>query len=116
MIMNLNEGAEDSVGAKYDNPIRSGYHALVRSNSYEGHLKGSERSAAVVYLLSFDSEKKLVAPSLQSIERRWAVAHTGLSAERTEQQKLQEGRHRQAGLEAVVYCRWGKEDVVARWS
>ncbi|RRT37377.1 hypothetical protein B296_00039986, partial [Ensete ventricosum] len=40
-------------------------------------LKGSERSAAVVDLLSFDSEKELVAPSLQSTERRLAVAHTG---------------------------------------
>ncbi|RWW45563.1 hypothetical protein BHE74_00048588 [Ensete ventricosum] len=28
-------------------------------------------------LLSFDSEKELVAPSLQSTERRWAVALTG---------------------------------------
>ncbi|RWW24309.1 hypothetical protein GW17_00011414 [Ensete ventricosum] len=36
-------------------------------------LKGSDRSAAVVDLLSFDSEKELAA-SLQSTERRWAVA------------------------------------------
>ncbi|RWW14142.1 hypothetical protein GW17_00022107, partial [Ensete ventricosum] len=28
-------------------------------------------------LLSFDSEKELVAPSLQSTERRWAVVLTG---------------------------------------
>ncbi|RWV88992.1 hypothetical protein GW17_00048882 [Ensete ventricosum] len=40
-------------------------------------LKGSERTAAVIDLLSFDSEKELVAPSLQSTERRWVVARTG---------------------------------------
>ncbi|RZS19860.1 hypothetical protein BHM03_00052305 [Ensete ventricosum] len=39
-------------------------------------LKGSERTAAVIDLLSFDSEKELVAPSLQSTERRWVVART----------------------------------------
>ncbi|RWW36580.1 hypothetical protein BHE74_00058385 [Ensete ventricosum] len=38
--------------------------------------KGSKRSVAIVDLLSFDSEKELVVPSLQSTERRWAVAHT----------------------------------------
>ncbi|RWV90393.1 hypothetical protein GW17_00047417 [Ensete ventricosum] len=39
-------------------------------------LKGNKRSVVVVDLLSFDSEKELVAPSLQSTERRWAMART----------------------------------------
>ncbi|RZR80325.1 hypothetical protein BHM03_00006339 [Ensete ventricosum] len=36
--------------------------------------KGSQRGGD---LLSFDSKKELVVPSLQSTERRWAVALTG---------------------------------------
>ncbi|RWW37406.1 hypothetical protein BHE74_00057488 [Ensete ventricosum] len=36
--------------------------------------KGSRRGGD---LLSFDSKKELVVPSLQSTERRWAVALTG---------------------------------------
>ncbi|RRT40410.1 hypothetical protein B296_00041911 [Ensete ventricosum] len=39
-------------------------------------LKGNERSTAVVDLLSFDNEKKLVVPSLQSTKRQLAIAHT----------------------------------------
>ncbi|RRT79777.1 hypothetical protein B296_00024410 [Ensete ventricosum] len=38
--------------------------------------KGSKRSAAIIDLLSFDSEKELAMPSLQSTERRWAVTRT----------------------------------------
>ncbi|RWW37036.1 hypothetical protein BHE74_00057908, partial [Ensete ventricosum] len=38
--------------------------------------KGSKRSTAIVDLMSFDSEKELVMPSLQSTERQWAVART----------------------------------------
>ncbi|RWV90127.1 hypothetical protein GW17_00047694 [Ensete ventricosum] len=34
MTMNLKEGANDSAGAKFDNPIRSNYHTPVRSSSY----------------------------------------------------------------------------------
>ncbi|RZS17445.1 hypothetical protein BHM03_00049585 [Ensete ventricosum] len=36
--------------------------------------KGSQRGGD---LLSFDSKKELVVPSLQSTERRWAVTLTG---------------------------------------
>ncbi|RWW56954.1 hypothetical protein BHE74_00036316 [Ensete ventricosum] len=40
-------------------------------------LKGSERSDAIIDLMSFDSEKELAAPSLQSTERQWVMALTG---------------------------------------
>ncbi|RWV87977.1 hypothetical protein GW17_00049983 [Ensete ventricosum] len=42
-----------------------------------------------------------------------------LSTERTEQQRLQEGQHQQAGVEAVVCCRWGREgcslELMRQW-
>ncbi|RWV89812.1 hypothetical protein GW17_00048022 [Ensete ventricosum] len=34
MTMNLKEGADDYTGAKFDNSIRSDYHASTRSSSY----------------------------------------------------------------------------------
>ncbi|RRT63330.1 hypothetical protein B296_00009827 [Ensete ventricosum] len=40
-------------------------------------LKGNKRSATIIDLLLFDSEKELAAYSLRGTERRWAVAHTG---------------------------------------
>ncbi|RWW42817.1 hypothetical protein BHE74_00051589 [Ensete ventricosum] len=44
--------------------------------------------------------------------RRLAV----LSTERPEQQRLQEGRRKRAGVEVIVCCSWGRERVAARWS
>ncbi|RRT33624.1 hypothetical protein B296_00054742 [Ensete ventricosum] len=35
-IMNMKKVADDSARAKFDNPIRSHYHALARSSSCEG--------------------------------------------------------------------------------
>ncbi|RWV80045.1 hypothetical protein GW17_00058734 [Ensete ventricosum] len=37
MTMNPKKGADDSAIAKFDNPIKSNYHAPARSNSCEGH-------------------------------------------------------------------------------
>ncbi|RRT35559.1 hypothetical protein B296_00056415, partial [Ensete ventricosum] len=37
MTMNPKKGADDSARAKFDNPIRSNYHAPARSSSCEGH-------------------------------------------------------------------------------
>ncbi|RZS05592.1 hypothetical protein BHM03_00036129 [Ensete ventricosum] len=34
MTMNMKKGADDSAGAKFDNLIRSDYHAPARSSSY----------------------------------------------------------------------------------
>ncbi|RWW61776.1 hypothetical protein BHE74_00031137 [Ensete ventricosum] len=90
MTMNPKKGADDFARAKFDNPIRSNYHAPARSSSCEGHkslldvketavlstamklgrsvdLKGSERSIAVVDLLSFDSEKELIADGVGKV-------------------------------------------------
>ncbi|RWV99172.1 hypothetical protein GW17_00037936 [Ensete ventricosum] len=79
-------------------------------------LKGRERSVVVVDLMSFDSEKELVRPLCRALrdDERWPV-HV-LSTKRTEQQRLQEGWRRQAGVEAVVCCRWSREGAAACWS
>ncbi|RWW42578.1 hypothetical protein BHE74_00051859 [Ensete ventricosum] len=66
MTMNPKKGADDSARAKFDNPIRSNYHAPARSSSCEGHrslpdVKETAVSIAVIDLLSFDSEKELIA-------------------------------------------------------
>ncbi|RWW16564.1 hypothetical protein GW17_00019544 [Ensete ventricosum] len=65
-------------------------------------LKGSERSATVVDLLSFDSEKELVVCRALRDDERWPVQV--LSTKRTEQQRLQEGwRQRVADAIVVVH-------------
>ncbi|RZS18256.1 hypothetical protein BHM03_00050488 [Ensete ventricosum] len=74
-------------------------------------LKGSERSATVVDLLSFDSEKELVVCRALRDDERWPVQV--LSTKRTEQQRLQEGWRQRVGVEAVVCCRWGKEELLS---
>ncbi|RRT60072.1 hypothetical protein B296_00028798 [Ensete ventricosum] len=41
MIINLKKGANASAGAKFDNPIRSDYHAPARSSSCKGPTAGA---------------------------------------------------------------------------
>ncbi|RZS21263.1 hypothetical protein BHM03_00053887 [Ensete ventricosum] len=79
MTMNLKKGADDSARAKFDNPIRSNYHAPARSNSCEGYRSlpdvketavlstAVKRSAAIVDLLSFDSENELIADGVRKV-------------------------------------------------
>ncbi|RZS29245.1 hypothetical protein BHM03_00062954 [Ensete ventricosum] len=67
MTMNPKKGADDSARAKFDNPIRSNYHAPARSSSYAAmagaidRSEGQREKRAVVDLLSFDSENELIA-------------------------------------------------------
>ncbi|RWW00282.1 hypothetical protein GW17_00036756 [Ensete ventricosum] len=78
MTMNPKKGADDSARAKFDNPIRSNYHAPARSSSCEGHrslpdvketvvLSTAVKKRAVVDLLSFDSENELIADGVGKV-------------------------------------------------
>ncbi|RWW77419.1 hypothetical protein BHE74_00014425 [Ensete ventricosum] len=61
--------------ASADEVEREGCQTSNRSRlTVAASQKGSQRGGD---LLSFDSKKELVVPSLQSTERRWAVALTG---------------------------------------
>ncbi|RWW09843.1 hypothetical protein GW17_00026653 [Ensete ventricosum] len=73
MTMNPKKGADDSARAKFDNPIRSNYHAPARSSSYAatagaiGRSEGQREKRAVVALLSFDSENELMADGVEKV-------------------------------------------------
>ncbi|RWV90094.1 hypothetical protein GW17_00047728 [Ensete ventricosum] len=77
-------------------------------------LKGNERSAAVVDLLLFDSEKELAAYSMRGTERRWAVARTGTLSRENRAANAAGGTTWRVGVEVVVYYRWGREDGIGK--
>ncbi|RRT81249.1 hypothetical protein B296_00019193 [Ensete ventricosum] len=57
MTMNLKEGVDDSVGAKFDNLIRSDYHVPVRSSSYKGRRSCHDVKETVVFSTALMHEK-----------------------------------------------------------
>ncbi|RWW00081.1 hypothetical protein GW17_00036977 [Ensete ventricosum] len=72
-------------------------------------LKGNERSATVIDLLLFDSEKELTAYSLRGTERRCAVARTGTLGRENKAANAAKGTTLASRCRSRLYYRWGTE-------